>query len=181
MESVLNFAHTLLKEILTGNDNTLDLTVGNGHDTLFLASISKWVYGFDIQPLALENAKNRLINQHNVTLYLDSHENIDKYPLENIKGIIMNLGYLPTGDKNITTNIHSTLVAIEKSLHVLQVHGRFVIVVYPGHPSGLIESIELDKFIQTLPQKQYQVLKYQFCNQVNQPPYLIAIEKIKEN
>ncbi len=29
------------------------MTVGNGHDTLFLAGISKKVFGFDIQSIAI--------------------------------------------------------------------------------------------------------------------------------
>jgi len=89
MESVLEFAHTLLKNHLSKMDNSIDMTVGNGNDTLFLASISNHVYGFDIQTQAIEITTDKLKNHNvdNVSLFLDSHENIDHYNLENIKDI----------------------------------------------------------------------------------------------
>ena len=58
---------------------------------------------------------------------------------------------------------------------------EFVFVsFYPGHDMGFQESKEIEQFVQQLDQKQYEVLKYAFINQMNQPPYLIAIQKLKE-
>ena len=45
---------------------------------------------------------------------------------------------------------------------------------------GFQESKEIEQFVQQLDQKKYEVLKYAFINQMNQPPYLIAIQKLKE-
>ena len=182
MESVLEFAHTLLKSHVSKIDNCLDMTVGNGNDTLFLASICNHVYGFDIQKQALDITKDKLKNNNveNVSLFLDSHENIDFYNLENIKGIIFNLGYLPKGNKEITTKVSSTLSALNKSLSLLKKDGVCVCVVYPGHLEGKKESNELLQLTSQLPQKEYQVLHYEFFNQKNNPPYLIAIKKLKE-
>lgn len=182
MESILEFAHTLLRNILDRFDNCVDMTVGNGNDTLFLASICNHVYGFDIQKQALDITNEKLKCNHfnNVSLYEDSHENINQYDLKNVKGIIFNLGYLPKGNKNITTKVSSTLIALNKSLSLLKKGGICILVIYPGHQEGLKESVEILRFTASLSQKEYQVLRYEFFNQKNNPPYLIAIQKLKE-
>lgn len=55
------------------------MTVGNGNDTLFLANISKKVFGFDIQGVAIENTKKLLRenNVYNYELFNISHEKIN--------------------------------------------------------------------------------------------------------
>ena len=50
----------LFKENINKDDITIDATIGNGHDTAILAELSKFVYGFDIQELALVNTTNLL-------------------------------------------------------------------------------------------------------------------------
>lgn len=101
MKKVLAFAHQLLADILTKDDLCIDMTVGNGNDTIFLAKIVKHVYGFDIQKEAIMQTKQRLKDEklNNVTLYLDNHAHLSSYGFCAIKGIIFNLGYLPPGDK----------------------------------------------------------------------------------
>ncbi|MFP3359401.1 class I SAM-dependent methyltransferase, partial [Planococcus sp. SIMBA_143] len=46
-----------------------------------------------------------------------------------------------------------------------------------GHPEGKIESEKVTNFVTDLNQSHYQVLKYQFINQINDPPYILAISK----
>ncbi|MDN6436144.1 methyltransferase domain-containing protein, partial [Lentilactobacillus parabuchneri] len=58
--SALDFSHELLSQVVSYGDTVVDCTVGNGHDTLFLANLvgtDGTVYGFDIQPQAIENTK----------------------------------------------------------------------------------------------------------------------------
>ena len=38
-----------LAQVITKDDVVVDATMGNGHDTLFLAKLAKQVYAFDIQ------------------------------------------------------------------------------------------------------------------------------------
>ena len=54
---------------------------------------------------------------------------------------VFNLGYLPGGDKSITTNGHSTISAIEQLLELLKENGLIVLVVYHGHPEGKTEKV----------------------------------------
>jgi hypothetical protein len=49
--------------------------------------------------------------------------------------------------------------------------------VYYGHPGGNDERIAVEKFTATLPQKEFNVLEYQFVNQAHTPPKLIVIQK----
>ena len=60
MKRPLEMAHDFLAEVVTQDDIVVDATMGNGHDTLFLAKLAKQVYAFDIQEQALENTQERL-------------------------------------------------------------------------------------------------------------------------
>lgn len=52
-----------------------------------------------------------------------------------------------------------------------------MLVVYPGHPEGQIESNDVLNFVKNIDQNEAHVLNYQFINQKNNPPYIIGIEK----
>lgn len=63
LERVLPFARTLLQTAVKEGDYAVDATLGNGHDTCFLAEIvgdSGKVFGFDIQKEAIESSTTRL-------------------------------------------------------------------------------------------------------------------------
>ncbi|MFD1123839.1 class I SAM-dependent methyltransferase [Lentilactobacillus raoultii] len=183
----LTFSHQLLREAVASGDNVIDGTVGNGHDTLLLATLvgaAGQVYGFDIQEPAIQATK-RLLTQHKidptiVKLYQKSHAEIDTVlPTDTpISAAIFNLGYLPGGSKAIITKPASTLVAIKACLKHLKKFGLVIVVVYYGHPGGLAEKQAILDFCQKLPQKRYSVLNYGFINQVHEPPFVLAIQKI---
>ena len=179
MEKIIDFAHNIILKKVNNNDICVDMTIGNGNDTLFLCNICKFVYGFDIQQCAIDNTTNLLNNNHknNYELFLTSHENVDQFVKEKVKAFIYNLGYLPKGDKSIATNYDSTIVSINKALNLLDNKGIIVLVIYSGHKQGEIESIEVEKYVKNLSQKEYEVVKYQFINQINNPPYDIVIER----
>lgn len=178
IKKVIEYAHYLLEQTLTCQDTAVDMTCGNGHDTVLLCEKAKKVYAFDIQEAAINKTKEKTKEFNNVVVIQDSHENILKYVSE-AKGVIFNLGYLPGGDKMITTQYATTIKALENVLSLLQVDGICVIVVYPGHGPGMLEAIELEKYVKELNQKEFDCLKYQFINQINYPPYLLAIRRIK--
>ena len=173
----------LMEKNLSEGSIALDCTVGNGNDTLALAKLvgkTGRVYGFDIQKIAIENTKERLAceNPHNnVKLILDTNENIDKYISEKLDFIIYNLGYLPRGDKNIITREDTTINSLKKSLDLLNNNGLILITSYTGHRGGLEEKEAVERLLSSLNQKEYNVLKYNFINQKNNPPILYGIEK----
>jgi hypothetical protein len=55
--------------------------------------------------------------------------------------------------------------------------GIIVIVIYHGHPGGADERNQLLQFVEGIDQHLADVLQYRFINQINEPPFLIAIEK----
>ncbi|WP_096152882.1 MULTISPECIES: tRNA (mnm(5)s(2)U34)-methyltransferase [Bacillus] len=187
LERVLPYCKKLLQLSLSEGDVAIDATVGNGNDTHFLSQLvgkTGHVYGFDIQKEAIHIAQNLLkekMSDENVTLIQDSHSNalnyVTKHHIGNIKGAVFNLGYLPGGDKSIVTVAESTVSAIEQLLNAMASGGIIVIVVYHGHPEGKLEKDHLLHYVSSLDQKQASVLQYRFLNQVNDPPFVIAIEK----
>ncbi|WP_300408178.1 class I SAM-dependent methyltransferase [Lagierella sp.] len=161
-----------------------DLTLGNGNDlkrAFDICDSKSTFYGFDIQPLSLKNTR-KLFNDKelkNIHLILDSHENIKEHVQEKVDLAIYNLGYLPGGNKNIVTNYNTVIASLENLLTSLNIGGKIFITFYPGHDSGREESKYIQEFLRSLNQKQYEILKFDFINQVNNPPFLITLEKIK--
>ena len=90
---------------------------------------------------------------------------------------MFNLGYLPGGDKEITTQAASTILAIESGLKLLRPGGIMTVMIYWGHSAGQVEKDAVESFCQTLSQMDYLVLKYQYINQQNQAPFLLAVER----
>jgi|SRR5690625_3988152 len=183
LKKIIPFAHQLLEEAIEDEDITLDATCGNGHDTLLLSRLvgdHGRVYAFDIQKQAIETTKEKLDEAgiNNVELIHDSHEKIDAYVKEDeIGGAIFNLGYLPRSDKSIVTKPDSTLAAIKQILPRLKKNGILILVIYTGHPGGQEERDAVVHYAQTLEQESFSVLKYEFMNMKNSPPFVLAIEK----
>lgn len=98
---------------------------------------------------------------------------------ETVSAAIFNLGYLPGQDKLITTEVTTTLLAIEQSLVLLKESGVLLIVVYPGHEQGRIEQEALDQWIKQVDTRLYRSLRYQFENTAAPAPYVLAVEKLK--
>ena len=179
MKGIIEFAHDILSSKVSSSDICVDMTAGNGKDTAFLCGLAKFVYAFDIQEIALNNT-TKLLEKNNFTNYeliLSSHENVDLFVKEKVKAFIYNLGYLPTGDKTITTLATSTINSLKKCLSLLDEKGIIVLVIYPGHENGAIESEIVYKFMSKLPQTDYSIITYKFINQINNPPYVIVLER----
>lgn len=180
MKKPLEMAHDFLAQVITQEDIVVDATMGNGHDTLFLAKLAKQVYAFDIQEQALEKTSQRLqeAGLTNVELILQGHETVDQFVRE-AKAGIFNLGYLPSADKSIITQPQTTIEALEKLCHLLVKGGRIAIMIYYGHEGGDIEKDAVMDFVSQLPQQEYTATIYRTLNQINNPPFLVMIEKLE--
>ena len=180
MKRPLEMAHDFLAQVVTREDIVIDATMGNGHDTLFLAKLAKQVYAFDIQEQALEKTSQRLqeADLTNVELILQGHETVDQFVRE-VKAAIFNLGYLPSADKSIITQPQTTIEALDKLCHMLVKGGRIAIMIYYGHEGGDIERDAVMDFVSHLPQEEYTAAIYRTLNQINNPPFLVMIEKLE--
>jgi methylase of polypeptide subunit release factors len=160
----------------------VDFTMGNGHDTLFLSKAigeSGRLYAFDIQDQALANTRARLEENgcfENYTLIQASHSLVKDYVKEKFDVGVFNLGYLPGGDKRITTLRETTLPAVDSALELLNDGGIILIAVYPGHAEGEIEGKLLTERLSTLDRKQICVSRFTILNSPTSP-YFIAVEK----
>ncbi len=187
LSRILPFTKELLEKVVEPGGVVVDTTVGNGHDTVFLAELvgeEGQVYGFDIQKQAVENTLERLKDNglaERAQIMLKSHAEVKEVlPAEyhgKVEAAIFNLGYLPGSDKEIITKPDSTLQAIEALLEILKPGGLIILVVYYGHEGGIEEKERLMQYLTELDQKRAHVLQYQFLNQKNNPPFLVAVEK----
>ncbi|SOC36645.1 class I SAM-dependent methyltransferase [Ureibacillus acetophenoni] len=186
LQRVLQYAKFLLTESIEKGEVVVDATAGNGHDTLFLAELvgeNGHVYSFDIQQDAVNATINRLKEsglENRATVILDGHQHVTKYFSGEIAGAVFNLGYLPGANHEIITKGETTIQAIEGLLNLLKVNGMIVLVIYHGHEGGKAERDAVLNYVSNLPQKYVQVLKYEFLNQKNDPPFIVAIEKTKK-
>lgn len=187
LQPSLSFAQSLFQKVLQPGDIAVDATVGNGHDTAFLAKMvgeTGHVFGFDIQPEAINQTNKRLQMEelsNQVSLFHRGHEHatnmIPPHIHGAIKGVIFNLGYLPRGNKMIITKPETTISAVEQLLTMMAQGGLLILVVYHGHEGGAEERDALLQYVANLEQQKYNVLQYSFINQINHPPFLLAIEK----
>jgi 16S rRNA C1402 N4-methylase RsmH len=187
LQRILPFAKHLLHTVIEEGDIVVDATIGNGHDTVFLAKLvgsEGHVYGFDIQEDAIINTINRLESEQldkHVTVVKKGHQHIKStVPAQlhgTVAGAIFNLGYLPGGDKTIVTVPDTTISAIDQLLDIMKPEGVIVIVIYHGHEEGQIERDELMNYVNMIDPSVAHVLQYQFINKQNNPPYIVAIEK----
>ena len=180
MKRPLEMAHDFLAQVITQEDIVVDATMGNGHDTLFLAKLAKQVYAFDIQEQALEKTSQRLqeAGLTNAELILQGHETVDQFVRE-VKAAIFNLGYLPSADKSIITQPQTTIEALDKLCQMLAKGVRIAIMIYYGHEGGDIERDAVMDFVSQLPQQEYTATIYRTLNQINNPPFLVMIEKLE--
>lgn len=185
MYKIVEFSHLLIKDFILYNKHQnmalIDATCGRGSDTLYMAKMVAGfgcVFSYDIQQVALDTALSVLKqnNLTNVTLNLGSHEFIKE---DDFDLAIFNLGYLPMGDKTITTNHEVSLKAIQNlviKMEHFEHNAMIIIVLYPGHPEGLIESQVIDEYAKNLSGSLYLVTKYQNYNR-STSPFIITISK----
>ncbi len=168
-------ALTMAKHIIESGvyDAAIDATYGNGNDTVLLSERSNIVYSFDIQKEAIE--KNN--NIKNVIYINDDHKNIAKYVDRTVDLVVFNLGYLPGGDKSITTTKDSTIEAIKVSMNLLNDNGKIIITSYSAHKGGEEEQIALIDFINKVDQSSFDTFLFSHQNGKNSPAKLMIIEK----
>ena len=166
---------------LKEGDVAADFTMGNGHDTEFLSKTvgeKGRVYAFDIQEMAVNSTRQNLKNAEcpeNYTLIHDSHHNAGKYIEGKIKAGMFNLGYLPGGDKNITTMRETTMPAIEAAISMLDRDAILSVAIYPGHEEGDLEGKMVCEYLSSLDRFTYSIAQIKIINSPTSP-YFMVIE-----
>ncbi|MDE3045216.1 MAG: methyltransferase domain-containing protein [Verrucomicrobiota bacterium] len=152
----LLLAHEYWRNHLRPSDFAIDMTCGNGHDTLLLSDCLPLglVYAIDIQEQAVKNTRMRLEGRSNIHLFHQSHETLPPLPKAPAL-IVYNLGYLPGGDKSITTQTETTLRSLQASLAALAPDGALSITCYPGHEEGAREETAVRAWVNSLSEKKF--------------------------
>lgn len=153
-----------------GGDQAMDLTMGNGLDTLFLAQRFRQVTAIEIQAEAVA----RFRPPANVTVLNMDHSKIEGLNIEP-EVAVYNLGYLPGHDQGIRTRAETTIRSLEIILQRLKIGGFVLAALYYGHDQGEEGKAVLD-YLSRLPGR-FGVIHHQFINRTNYPPSLVVIEK----
>ena len=178
-------AQDQIKRQLQPGQTAIDATTGNGHDTVFLATLvgsSGMVFGFDIQEQALTHTRQRLVAaglEKRVTLIQDGHENmlshIPPRARGNISAVMFNLGYLPNSDKHTITRPDTTLAAIESAARILAAGGVMTIQVYRGHAGGQAEGEAIERLLGSMDKEQFRIVLHASAG-----PRLYVVRKLTQ-
>lgn len=186
----LDLAHFWWERLLKISDHAIDATCGNGHDTLFIAKkiltpcLGK-LTSMDIQPRAIEKTRELLKANldagicERVDLILSSHHS---FPPEiedgSIALAVYNLGWLPGGDKSITTCVKTTLGSLERVMPLIKNGGAVSITCYPGHPEGAKEQESILEWSRSLCRFEWNVCLHQWLNAAASPVLLIIQKRL---
>lgn len=183
MLDILQTEKSFILQHLKEGDTAADFTMGNGYDTLFLSKTvgeTGKVFAFDIQQSALESTEKRLKENgapENYTLICDSHHRAKEYIQGKIKAGMFNLGYLPGGDKSVTTKRETTIAAVTAAIEMLDSDGILLIAVYPGHEEGEIEGELINEMLSLLDRKKYCCAKFRIINSPTSSYFYIVESK----
>ncbi len=183
MLRLLDLQKQLILSHLGVGDTAVDFTMGNGHDTEFLSKTvgeKGKIYAFDIQSAAVESTRANLKAAgcpENYTLIQDSHHHVKNYVEGPIKAGMFNLGYLPGGDKSITTMRETTMPAIEAAISLLGRDSILCIAVYPGHEEGDAEGKMVSEYLSSLNRFVYSVAQIRIINSPTSPFFMVVETK----
>ena len=182
--SLLGLCKLFFESYVMPGEIVLDMTVGNGHDTLFLSRLvteTGRVYGFDVQAEALDSARALLDGHGNVELFLLGHEYLGEVvPLEHkgrIGAAMFNLGYLPGSSRQIVTKAETTLGALAELKSWLRPGGGASIHLYMGHPGGAAEGEAVVAWAKNLAWHEWEVAAYEKINKAQNREILLLVAK----
>lgn len=176
MKPHLSLAHHYWQSYLKNGDIVVDATCGNGLDTLALAKLALTsetgkVYALDIQAEAIKSTKEYLKKNlpddlfERISLIQGCHS---RFPAElarnSVHLIVYNLGYLPKGNKSLTTQVETTLESIQKARNLLAPQGLISIMCYPGHEEGEREEIALKEMLKMWDSHEWNCCYHQWVN-----------------
>ncbi|MBA3602511.1 MAG: class I SAM-dependent methyltransferase [Parachlamydiaceae bacterium] len=194
-QSHLKLAHCYWEQQLQLGDCAIDATCGNGHDTLKLCELvlsleGGKIFAFDIQEDALKTTQNlvqsklaaNLLSQ--VTYINECHSDFkgpinraltcsDRFQLEPVKLIVYNLGYLPGGDKGLTTAVNTTLHSVQAAAELIAPGGLISITCYPGHPEGALEETAILEMTASFSRFDWNCCHHRWINKKNAPSLLL--------
>jgi tRNA A58 N-methylase Trm61 len=183
LRSARYLAAQILQEAVEEGDCVVDATMGNGHDTLMLCRLvgeTGRVIAFDIQEEAVARTA-QLLEENGLAgrarLLCRGHEHLLEEVPGEIAAMVMNLGWLPGGNHQVTTLWETTRQAVEAGLKCLRPGGVLVVCAYPGHEEGNREREQLTTLLSGLSNRTYNVLQQRFLNASPNAPVCYVVQK----
>eukprot|EP00903_Cladosiphon_okamuranus_P016720 g15412.t1 len=180
-----HMAHLLWRQVAGPGDTVLDCTAGNGHDSLELAKTIALkdgvgsLYIMDVQERALDATRERLQSELGDMALKRStliNGNFREMPPDldpkSVQLIVYNLGWLPGGDKSITTKLEDTLESIEAATRLVNHGGMISVMLYRGHAEGKRESEAVREYAAGLAHSQWRVFVHERMNRPDAPELL---------
>lgn len=168
MSTLVQQVYSVLAKRLQEGDLAIDATVGNGHDTEFLARAvgpTGRVYGFDVQQGTLDASWQRLDSAglaERVTLFHAGHETMAIHLPPALQGqlrvVMFDLGFLPGGEQRPCTGIATTLAALQQAVEFIAEGGLLSIMADAAHAGGAEEAAAVRAWITTLPARYHAAL-----------------------
>ena len=196
MENIIRqtteLAMYIVRAYVCPGDVVVDATCGNGKDSLALAAMNPAkLYAFDVQEDAVcetirlleENGCKGSLADGRITVQQLAHEKLCEFFKDSdegdcpLKAVIFNLGYLPGGDKQITTKSATTLEAVQGAMELIQKDGVVCITMYSGHKEGREERDALLEFAEGLDSAKWHCAYISMPNQKNDPPEILLITR----
>jgi len=185
-QTPIDLAHAYWRQFLKPGHCVVDATCGNGNDTLVLAQIvmeggeAGCVIAMDRQQQALY-ATRQLLEQHlsgkwvsRILFYEQCHSSFPtQIGKESVALIVYNLGYLPGGNKHLTTLPTTTMQSLEAALPLVMPGGAISITCYPGHEAGKVEEEQLVKFTAALDPQKWSCCHHRWVNRRDGPSLLL--------
>ncbi len=185
--SVVQFAHTLIRQCSNSARFALDATAGQGFDTLFLADLvgeDGRVLALDIQQEALDKTMMELQRhslEQRVLLERRSHDELDeilpRIAFPKLDLVMYNLGYLPGSDKLCTTQAHSTIESLKQASRYMIAGSVLSVCVYRAHAGAEDEYEQLLLWLQTLDPTMFRVQQYRALLSPKAPECFIVVKK----
>ncbi|NGX53432.1 MAG: 2-phytyl-1,4-naphtoquinone methyltransferase [Chlamydiae bacterium] len=183
---ITSLAHEQWSKIVSPGDTVIDATCGNGQDMLALAQLLNGqgeLIGYDIQKEALQKSEERLkksLTPDQLQIITFRHQSHETFLEKSAKLIVYNLGYLPGGDKSLTTQTVTTLQSLQSACGVIIPGGTISVMCYVGHEEGKREEEAVREFVQTLPSDRWCCTHHRIINR-QQAPSLLLIQGLKSD
>lgn len=186
LERIGEAAHRHARAVLSPGARAVDATVGNGHDTLFLAQAvgpEGAVLGLDVQAAALAAARRRLDEAGvaaRVRLVEAGHERLGTVAAAwrgTVAAVLFNLGYLPGSNRRVATRAATTLPALTAARDLLGPGGRLVVMAYRGHTGGAEEAAAVAAWCRACDPRAFEAVAYERLNGARPAPVLFVVAR----
>lgn len=180
----LGLTHRFMADHIRQGDVCIDATAGGGRDTLFLCRLvgdEGRVLAMDIQPEAVTRTEELLKAEgvsHIARVVQDCHSHLGDYAeAASVDGIMFNFGWLPGGDHTVFSTPDTSIAAVTAGLELLRSGGVMSLCIYHGRENGTAERDALLRFLPTLDNRRYTVIRSDFINRTGDIPIPVFIIK----